>query len=107
VSNQLVSMMLAQIAENRELLAVFNDLFDADGSELYLKPASDYVQTGRPVNFYTIVEAARQQGQCAVGYRIGAKANDAGARYGVRVNPGKSESVTFAADDRIIVVAEA
>jgi hypothetical protein len=106
VSNQLVSMMLAQISENRELLAVFNDLFDADGSELYLKPAADYIQIGRSTSFYTVVEAARQRGQCAIGYRIGAKANDAGDQYGVRVNPRKSELVTFAADDRIIVVAE-
>jgi hypothetical protein len=106
VSNQFVSMMLAQISENRELLAVFNDLFDADGSELYLRAAADYTQLDRPVNFYTVVEAARQRGQCAVGYRIGAKATDADAQYGVRVNPRKSELVTFAADDRIIVVAE-
>jgi hypothetical protein len=106
VSNHLVSLMLTQIAENRELLPVFNDLFDADGSELYLKPASDYVEIGRPVTFYTVVEAARRRGHVAIGYRQATQARDAAASYGVRVNPRKSSSVSFAADDRIIVVAE-
>jgi ion channel POLLUX/CASTOR len=106
VSNQLVSLMLSQISENRELLPVFNDLFDADGSELYLKPAANYVELGRPVSFYTVVEAARRRGHVAIGYRLSALSTDAAAQYGVRVNPRKSETVTFADGDRIIVVAE-
>jgi voltage-gated potassium channel Kch len=106
VSNQLVSLMLSQISENRELLPVLNDLFDADGSELYLKPAASYVELGRPVSFYTVVEAARRRGHAAIGYRILANASDVAAQYGVRVNPDKSEPITFAEGDRIIVVAE-
>lgn len=106
VSNHLVSLMLTQIAENRELLPVFNDLFDADGSELYLKPASEYVEPDRPLTFYTVVEAARRRGHVAIGYRLAAQASDAAANYGVRVNPRKSAPVSFAAEDRIIVVAE-
>ncbi|MGH2346209.1 MAG: CASTOR/POLLUX-related putative ion channel, partial [Chloroflexota bacterium] len=93
VSNQLVSLLLSQIAENRELLPVFNDLFDADGSELYLKPAAHYIELGRPVSFYTVVEAARRRGHAAVGYRIAAGAADSAARYGVRLNPPKSEPI--------------
>ena len=46
VSDQLISLMLTQISENRELDAVFADLFDPDGSEIYLKPAGDYVEPG-------------------------------------------------------------
>jgi hypothetical protein len=106
VSNHLVSLMLTQIAENRDLLPVFADLFDADGSELYLKPARDYVELDRPLSFYTVVEAARRRGQVAIGYRRSALADDAAAQYGVRVNPRKSESISFAGGDRIIVVAE-
>ena len=47
VSDRLVSLLLTQIAENQDLTAVFADLFDAEGSELYLKPAADYVRLGR------------------------------------------------------------
>ncbi len=46
VSDELVSLMLSQVAENRDLNA-FADLFDPDGSELYLKPAADYVPSAR------------------------------------------------------------
>lgn len=106
VSDKLVSLLLAQISENKKLAAVFQDLFDPEGCELYLKPAGDYVQLGEPLNFYTVVEAARLRGETAIGYRLRAQANDVTQAYGVRVNPPKSKSVTFAADDRIIVLAE-
>jgi voltage-gated potassium channel Kch len=106
VSDKLISLMLAQISENKNLNAVFQDLFDPDGSEVYLKLAANYVKTGVPVNFYTVVEAARQKGEVAMGYRIQSQQNDAGKAYGVVVNPDKTELVTFAEWDRIIVLAE-
>lgn len=106
VSDKLVSLLLAQISENKKLAAVFTDLFDPEGCELYLKPATDYVADGQPVNFYTVVEAARQRGETAIGYRLRAQANDAAQAYGVRVNPAKSKTITFSMDDRIIVLAE-
>ncbi|HEV2844274.1 MAG TPA: potassium transporter TrkA [Thermoanaerobaculia bacterium] len=106
VSNKLTSLMLAQISESKELSAVFADLFDPEGSEIYLKPAGDYIETGRAVNFYTVTEAARRRGEVAIGYRHNALAKDAAKSYGVVVNPKKSEKVTFAAGDQIIVLAE-
>jgi voltage-gated potassium channel Kch len=69
VSDRLVSLMLAQVAENKALNAVFADLFDPEGAEIYLRPVPDYVQTGTPINFYTVVEAARRRREVAIGYR--------------------------------------
>ncbi len=106
VSDKLVSLMMAQVSENRDLNAIFADIFDADGSEIYLKHASDYVKTGLPVNFYTVVEAARRRGQAAIGYRLERFAHDAQKAYGVTLNPAKSETVVFNPKDRIIVLAE-
>ncbi len=106
VSEKLVSLMLAQISENKELAAVFADLFDPAGSEIYLKPASAYVAPGTPVSFYTIVEAARRRGEVAIGYRQVAAAADPARAYGVVVNPDKGEPITFAAFDKVIVLAE-
>lgn len=106
VSNKLISLMLAQVSENKELSAVFADLFDPDGAEVYLKPAEDYVELGRPVNFYTVAEAARRRGEVAIGYRREALAKNAAESYGVAVNPVKSEKVTFAAADKIVLLAE-
>lgn len=101
VSNKITSMLLTQIAENSELYDVFRDLFDAEGSELYLKPSGDYVTPGREVNFATVVAAAGRRGEVAVGIKryIGDKAE-------VRVNIPKSERLTFRPGDMIIVLAE-
>ena len=106
VSDKLVSLMLSQVSENKQLNGVFTDIFDPEGSEIYVKPASQYVCLDEPVNFYTVVESARQRGEVAIGYRLRAKATDASQAYGVKVNPNKAQSVTFTAADRVIVIAE-
>jgi ion channel POLLUX/CASTOR len=106
VSDHLISLMMAQLSENAELFGVFTDLFDPEGSEVYLKPVGDYVETGKPVNFYTVVEAGRRLGQVAFGYRLAGECGDAEKSYGVHTNPKKSGQVTFAPEDKIIVLAE-
>ena len=106
VSEKLVSLMLSQISENKELASVFADLFDPEGSEIYLKPAAAYVAPGTPVSFFTVVEAARRRGEVAIGYRLLAAAADPARAYGVVVNPDKGDRVTFAAADKVIVLAE-
>ena len=106
VSDRLVSLMMCQVSENREYAAVFEELIDPEGSELYLKPADEYVEPGITLNFYTVVEAARRRGEVAVGYRVGAEAGDPRKAYGVRLNPAKSRCIEFAEGDKVIVLAE-
>lgn len=106
VSDHLISLMTAQLSENSALMGVFTDLFDPEGSEVYLKPIEQYVATGEPVNFYTVVEAARRRGETAIGYRIEAEHDDAKKSYGVYTNPKKSAQAVFSADDKVIVLAE-
>ncbi len=106
VSDKLISLMLSQISENKELAAVFADLFDPEGVELYLKPAGDYVALDEALTFYTVVESARRRGEVAIGYRRQALSGDSSASYGVKVNPKKSDKVRFEEGDRIIVLAE-
>lgn len=106
VSDKLVSLMMAQISENKQLNGVFMDLFDPEGSEIYLKPVQDYVQTGVEVNFYTVVEAARRRGEVAIGYRLTQYARDAERSYGVKINPKKSDGITFSPTDKIVVISE-
>ncbi len=106
VSDHLVSLMMSQLSEDAALYDVFTDLFDPEGSEIYLKPAGDYVAPGREVNFYTVVEAARRRGQVAIGYRLAREAGDKAQSYGVHTNPKKSALVKFSAEDKIIVIAE-
>jgi ion channel POLLUX/CASTOR len=106
VSDRLVSLMMCQVAENKEYSAVFAELIDPEGSELYLNPADEYVEPGVPLSFYTVVEAARRRGEVAVGYRTKSEADDARKSYGLRLNPAKSRRITFAKGDSVIVLAE-
>jgi voltage-gated potassium channel Kch len=106
VSDRLVSLMLSQVSENKGLNTVFKDLFSPEGSEIYLKPATGYVKLGAPMTFTTVMAAAAQKGESAIGYKLAAFASDADKQYGVAVNPPKSDMVTFGPNDRVIVLAE-
>ncbi|MGW8379902.1 potassium transporter TrkA [Streptomyces sp. ODS28] len=105
VSTKVISLLLTQLTENRHLYAVFADLFDPEGSEIYLKPAYDYVVPGEEANFATVIEAARQRGETAIGYRV-ARQSDAPPRYGVFLNPPKAEPLALEEADTVVVLAE-
>jgi voltage-gated potassium channel Kch len=105
VSDKLISLLLTQLTENRHLAAVFEDLFNPIGAEIYLKPASDYLRPGATATFATVAEAAARLGETAIGYRI----HDDFYRppaYGVVLNPPKNTPLTLTAHDRVVVLAE-
>lgn len=106
VSDKLISLMLSQLSENKHLEKVFSTLFAAEGSEIYLKPASDYVKSGSSTSFYTVMESAATKGETAIGYRINAFAKNSEKAYGVVVNPVKSAKINWSDADKIIVLAE-
>jgi Trk K+ transport system NAD-binding subunit len=106
VSDKIISLMLTQISETPELAQVFGELLSAGGAELYLRPATDYVVAGRETDYATVVEAAARRGESAIGLRLAAGAEDPAHDFGVRINPAKSERVTFGEGDRVIVLAE-
>jgi Trk K+ transport system NAD-binding subunit len=95
VSDELSSLMLAQVSERRELHAVFRDLFDASGSVLSLRPAALYAKQDT-VAFSAIVAAAGQRGESALGYRSGSDTTV--------LNPAKSTRVSLGEDDRVLVL---
>ncbi|UGS37971.1 NAD-binding protein [Capillimicrobium parvum] len=70
VSDKVLSLLLAQISENAALAAVFRELFESDGSEIYLRPVEEYVAAGGETTFATVVVAARQRGESAIGLRL-------------------------------------
>ncbi|MBS2035873.1 potassium transporter TrkA [bacterium] len=106
VSDKMISLLMSQVSENKHLMRVFEDLFSADGSEVYLKPASLYVKPGQSVRFDHIVQAARQRNEVAIGYRVVADQFNAAKAYGVVVNPPKSRSLTLSQDDKVVVISE-
>jgi voltage-gated potassium channel Kch len=106
VSNKLISLMMAQVSENKQLNEVFKDMFDPEGAEIYLKPIENYITLDQPVNFYTLLESARRRGETAIGYRLQALTKDASQSYGVFLNPDKTKHVSYNPGDRLIVIAE-
>ena len=58
------------------------------------------------VAFATVQAAAQARDEVALGFRVAAQAKDAAAQYGVVLNPARESERTFAADDRVVVLAE-
>jgi Trk K+ transport system NAD-binding subunit len=98
VSAEMTSMLLAQVSQRRELNAVFADLFDSDGNEVYLKRAACYSIVGRTTSWLSVQKVARQRGEVAIGFL---KLNGKPV-----INPKQTESLVFDDDDRVVVIAE-
>ena len=106
ISERLVALAMAQIAENKDVVPVFVELLTPGGPEIYLKPAQDYVT---PDSRSTSTLWWRRHGgkaQTAIGYRLLSEAGAPDRAFGVHLNPDKSAPITLAAHDRIIVLAE-
>lgn len=106
LSDKLLSLVLTQLSENKELKKVYDILFEAEGSEIYLKEAQQFVKTGVELDFYTVLESAARQGQTAIGYRLMQDAYEESKTYGVKLNPKKSSKIRFAEGDKVIVLGE-
>ena len=97
VGDEIIGRIIAQLAEEHRLRAVFRVLLTVEGSEIYLRPAKDYVLLNKAVNGYTILEGARRRGEIFIGYI---------RKKDIRVNPRKSHTVSLGGDDKVIVIAE-
>ncbi len=102
IGSNIAALMLSQVSQNRLLNPLFNELLTDEGSEMYVRPAGLYVETGVPVSLYTVAEAAAQAGQMLVGLRR----RGADGRFVVQVNPDKEQVVNFRAEDCVIVLAD-
>ena len=106
VGDNIISLMMSQLSENNELKKVFDILFEAEGSEIYLKPISRYIKTHEKVDFYTIIERASELQETAIGYRIAAQKDNSEEYFGIKINPKKDEFIQFTDKDFIIVLSE-
>lgn len=107
VSNRLVSMLLAQISEEQSINDVYADIFEEDGSEIYLKPASLYF-TDLPgqYSFADMMGIAQKRNEVCIGVKITELENDMNKNFGVTLIPEKNTRYTLKPNDRLIVVAE-
>lgn len=106
ISENLISGIISQLSESTKLKVVFDYLFDSKGSEIYLKDSSNYVLSGKALNFYTVLESASKKGETAIGYRLVRNSHSVEDNYGIVVNPDKEQIINFEEGDKIIVLSE-
>ncbi len=102
VSSNITSLIVTQICQSRELKLIFEELLREDGSEIYVRPARNYLRLGVKTNIYTACEAAARQREVMIGYRR--IDPDTGAVEMV-TNPPKAEEITFTETDGLVVIA--
>jgi ion channel POLLUX/CASTOR len=104
ISNNITSLMLSKISEDRTLSPIFDSLLCSEGNEIYLRYASDYVKTGIEVSIYEMVEYFAANNEIFLGYRKACPLRRY-SEFDVRINLLKDEKVIFSAEDMIIVLA--
>ncbi len=108
ISNRMVSMMFAQISEEPDIQDVYDDLFQEDGSEIYVKPAWLYFNE-LPITckFGDLMALAQKRDtEVCIGYKLKDQEGDPAANFGVTLIPFKDTEVTLTAADGLVVVAE-
>jgi Trk K+ transport system NAD-binding subunit len=105
VSDKIVSHVISQLAENKHLAPIFNELFSSEGSRITMVPVSNYLKTEVPVSFDTVIEAALRVGQSAIGYRLHSMKSEPGEMHGVRLNPDRKAKVQFCNEDSLVVLS--
>lgn len=106
ISDRMISLLIAQVAETRGMCTIYDELFNPDGAEIYLRPAALYVRPGANVNFYTVIEAARRKREVAIGYRLIDRDGPAGSTDKTVLNPVKSAEFVLQGDDQVIVLSK-
>ena len=110
VSNQFVSQIMAQVSEEPLALDVYDDLFQADGSELYIKPASYYFDFSEnksiTIKYGECVKAAQLRDEVILGVQLYADQKKKGAMFGINLIPNKSDEFTLHKEDGLIALAE-
>jgi hypothetical protein len=107
ISNNLITMILAQLSENPLMKALYDDLFSEDGSEIYVKPADLYFTAfPQTLRFGDIMQLAAKRDEVCLGIRKGGMSTDADANFGIKLNLAKDETVTIDAQDFLVVLSE-
>ncbi len=107
ISNKLITMIIAQLSEQPSIKAFYDDLFQEEGSEIYLKPASYYFSSlPVEVSFIDIMHAASKRDEICLGVRQNSLADDPEQNFGVRLDPPKTARFTLTAEDTLVVLSE-
>lgn len=105
ISNEMVSMVLAQITYEPRVQSVLEDLLRSEGSETYLKPLHFYCPPNEAVTWEYLLLAAKARGELALGLQIYEESPD--KKYGLVLNPQNRQApIMPKPGDRLVVLAE-
>ncbi|MFL2982846.1 MAG: CASTOR/POLLUX-related putative ion channel [Candidatus Neomarinimicrobiota bacterium] len=109
VSNQFVSQIMAQVSEEPLALDVYDDLFQSEGSELYIKPASYYFdfsdKQSITLPYGECVQAAKLRDEVILGIQIKSAQKKKDKMFGIALIPDKNEEITLTSEDGLIALA--
>ncbi|KAK1257239.1 Ion channel DMI1 [Acorus gramineus] len=98
LSNELVSMALAMVAEDKQINRVLEELFAEEGNEMCIRPAEYYLYDQEELCFYDIMVRGRQRQEIVIGYRL------ASSERAV-INPSKkTDTRKWSLDDVFVVI---
>jgi len=107
ISNQLVSMIVAQVSEDANIKGVYDDIFEEDGSEIYLKPVSLYTdQFPLTATFADFIKLAQMRDEICIGIKLKAGEDQTDANNGIELIPDKNKVFTLTEADSLVVLAE-
>lgn len=108
ISRNIASLMMSQIAENRELRQIFETLLSSEGFEVYIKPAKYYfsIQPGQAIDFYSLQDAVAEKGEIFLGYKRRTAEGTSITLNPLKLQYGKKTEMVFREDDELVVLAE-
>lgn len=106
ISNKLITMILAQLSEELKLNKLYDDIFEEDGSEIYVKSCSLYMKNlPCDVRFADIMALANKREEICLGIRINSLSKSPENNFGVKLNLAKDEIVRLNENDYLVVLA--
>ena len=107
ISNKFVSKIYAQVSEEPDVLKAYEELFKAEGSEIYIKPVPLFLRDiPSSVSFGDLCAAAIARNESCFGVRIAAEERDEERNHGIYINPAKDRMFSLTEGDFLITLAE-
>ena len=103
MSNQIISSVIAQVSEEKDINTVLREILTAEGSETYLRPVSRFIDCEKEseMSFWDIALRARQLREVAVGYKPEEMSFKEASELIINP-PDKAEKRKWAAGDTIV-----
>lgn len=101
ISDEVVSMALAMVAEDKRISGVLDELFAEEGNEMFIRPGEMFLdQNMEELSFYDIMMRARLRNEIVIGYHRESEELPV-------MNPtNKAARQKWSLDDSFIVLAE-